>query len=92
MGLGPVTLRPAEGHELGDGAWGDRRWGLAWVSELGWRNRSAVRELASELKDEGDEGGRRELERKRKFIDELRAREKKNDRRLRGEGGRRAEG
>ena len=57
--LGSMTLRSAEGHELGDGAWGDRRWGLAWVGELGRWNRTAVRELASELRDEGDEGGRR---------------------------------
>ena len=35
--LGPVTLRLAEGHELGDGAWGDRQWGLAWVGETDWR-------------------------------------------------------
>ena len=50
---------------------------MAWVGELGRWNRSAVRELAGELRDEGDEGGRRELERKRKFTGELRAREKK---------------
>ena len=79
-----MTLRPAKGCGLGDGAWGDRRWGLAWVGELGRWNRSAVRELAGELRDEGDEGGRRELERKRKFTGELRAREKKNDRRAEG--------
>ena len=60
------------------------RWGLAWVGELGRWNRSAVRELADELRDEGDEGGRRELERKRKFTGELRAREKKKDRRAEG--------
>ena len=32
--LGSVTLRLAEGHGLGDGAWGDRRWGLAWVDGI----------------------------------------------------------
>ena len=41
--------------ELGDGAWRDRRWGLGWVGKLGRWNRSAMRELAGELKDEGDE-------------------------------------
>ena len=56
LGLGPVTLRSMEGHGLGDGAWGDWRWGLAWVGELGRWNRSAVRELADELRNEGDEG------------------------------------
>ena len=25
LGLGPLMLRPTEGHGLGDGAWGDRR-------------------------------------------------------------------
>ena len=54
--LGPVTLRPTEGHRLRDGAWGDWRWGLAWVGELGRRYKSAMRELADELRDEGDEG------------------------------------
>ena len=34
------------------------RWGLAWVGELGRWNRSTMRELAGELRDEGDEGGR----------------------------------
>ena len=62
-----MTLRPAEGHELGDGAWGDRRWGLAWVDDLGRRNRSTVRELAGELRDEGDEGGQRAREKKKFF-------------------------
>ena len=37
---------------------GDRwRWGLVWVGKLGRWNKSAVRELAGELRDEGDEGG-----------------------------------
>ena len=31
------------------------RWGLGWIGELGRRNRTAIRELASELRDEGDE-------------------------------------
>ena len=49
------------------------RWGLGWVGELGRRNRSAMRELAGELRDEGDEGaGRREREEKK-----LRKKEKK---------------
>ena len=65
LGLGLVTLRPAEGHELGDGAWGDRRWGLAWVGELGRWNRLAVRELTSELRDEGGERGRQAREKKK---------------------------
>ena len=43
-----------------------------------------MRELGGELRDEGDEGGRRELERKRKFTGELRAREKTNDRQAEG--------
>ena len=63
--LGPVMLRPSEGHKLGDGAWGDRRWGLAWVSELGRRNRLAMKELIDKLRDEGDEEvGRRAREKK----------------------------
>ena len=62
------------------------RWGLAWAGELGRWNWSAVRELGGELRDEGDEGGRRELERKRKFTGELRAREKTNDRQIEGRG------
>ena len=41
--------------------------GLAWVGDLGWRNRSAVRELADELRDEGDEGDRRARERKKNW-------------------------
>ena len=65
LGLGPLTLRPAEGHELGDGAWGDRRWGLVWVVKFGRWNKSAVRELAGELRDEGDEGGQRAREKKK---------------------------
>ena len=52
---------------------------MGWVDELGRRNISAMRELADELRDEGDDGGRRELERKGKFTGELRAREKKKD-------------
>ena len=41
---------------------------------MGQRNRSAMRELAGELRDEGDEGaGRREREEKK-----LRKKEKKN--------------
>ena len=71
LGLELVTLRPTEGHRLGDGAWGDWRWGLAWVGELGRWNRSAVRELAGELRDEGDEGGRRARE-KKNFEEERR--------------------
>ena len=34
LGLRSVTLRPAEGHRLGDGAWGDRRW--AWRGSAIW--------------------------------------------------------
>ena len=41
--------------EAGGGAW-TGQWGLAWDSKLGWWNRSAMRELGSELRDEGDEG------------------------------------
>ena len=42
------------------------QWGLGWVGELGLRNRSAMRELAGELRDEGDEGaGRRDREKKK---------------------------
>ena len=64
LGLRPLTLRPAVGHGLGDGAWGDRRWGLVWVVKFGRWNKSAVRELAGELRDEG---GRRAREKKKKF-------------------------
>ena len=48
-----------------DGGARTRRWGLAWVGELGRWNRSAVRELAGELKDEGDKGGWRAREKKK---------------------------
>ena len=72
LGLGPLTLRSEKGHRLGDGAWGDRRWGLVWVGELGRWNRSAVRELVGELRDEGDEGGRRATEKKKIFEEERR--------------------
>ena len=51
---------------LGDGAWGDWRWGLGWVSELGRRNKSAMRELAGKLRDEGAR------EKKKKFEEERR--------------------
>ena len=64
LGLRPVTLRPAKGHRLGNGAWGDRQWGLVWVGELGRWNKLAVRELADKLRDEGHEGGRRAREKK----------------------------
>ena len=40
--------------------------GLAWVGDLGWQNRSAVRELADELRDEGDEGASRRA--REKFL------------------------
>ena len=56
------------GQRRGSAAMGlglDRRWGLAWVGELGRWNRSAVRELAGELRDEGDEGGWRAREKKK---------------------------
>ena len=73
--LGLMTLRPPEGHKLGDGAWGDRRWGMAWVGELGQRNRLVMRELVDELRDEGDEGaGRRAREKKK-----LRKKEKRRE-------------
>ena len=73
--LGLMTLRPPEGHKLGDGAWGDRRWGMAWVGELGQRNRLVMRELVDELRDEGDEGaGRRAREKKK-----LRKKEKRKE-------------
>ena len=32
LGLGPVTLRPTEGHGLGDGAW---RGSVIWVGGTG---------------------------------------------------------
>ena len=38
---------------LGDRAWEERWWGLGWVDKLGRRNRSAMWELADELRDEG---------------------------------------
>ena len=39
---------------------------MGWVDELGQRNISAMRELAGELRDEGDEGvGRQAREKKR---------------------------
>ena len=63
--LGLVTLRPAERRRLGNGAWGDRRWGLAWVGKLGRWNKLAVRELAGKLRDKGDEGGQRAKEEKK---------------------------
>ena len=50
--------------EVGEGA-RTRRWGLAWVGELGRWNRSAMRELAGELRDEGDKGGWRAREKKK---------------------------
>ena len=74
LGLRSLALRPAVGHGLGDGAWGDRRWGLAWVGKLGRWNMSVVRELAGKLRDEGDEGGRRAREKKR--IEEERRKKK----------------
>ena len=65
-------MKPSDGlgledglGELGDGAWGDRRWDLVWVGKLGQWNKSAVRELAGELRDEGDEGGQRAGEKKK---------------------------
>ena len=36
--------------EIGDGAWGGS---ASWVGELVWQNRSVMRELANELRDEG---------------------------------------
>ena len=42
---------------------------MGWVSELGRRNKSAMRELAGKLRDEGDEGAR---EKKKKFEEERR--------------------
>ena len=82
LGLGPLTLRPTEGHELGNGAWGDRRWGLVWVGKLGRWNKSAVKELAGELRDEGDEGGHRAREEKkwRKKEQRREARERERER------------
>ena len=55
------------------------RWGLGWVGMLGRRNRSAMRELADELKDDGDEGaGRRDREKKlRKKEKKLRKKEER---------------
>ena len=50
------------------------RWGLGRSTMglgMGRWNRSAVRELAGELRDEGDEGGRRARE-KKKLTGELR--------------------
>ena len=52
-------LRAWAGDVEADGGARIGRWGLAWVGELGRWNRTAVRELASELRDEGDEGGQR---------------------------------
>ena len=46
------------------------RWGLGWVGELGWRNRSVMRELAGELRDEGDEGADRRDREKKKIEEE----------------------
>ena len=54
--------------EAGEGA-RTRRWGLAWVGELGRWNRSAMRELAGELREIREAG---ELERKKKFEEERR--------------------
>ena len=81
---GLVTLRLAEGHELGNGAWGDRRWGLGWVGELGWRNRSAMRELASKLRDEGDEGAGRRAREKKKIKEERKKKRSQRERERKG--------
>ena len=82
--LGPVTLRPAEGHKLGDGAWGDRRWGMAWVSELGQRNRLVMRELVDELRDEGDEGAGRRAREKKKIKEERKKKRSQRERERKG--------
>ena len=47
---------------------------MAWVGELGRWNGSAIRELAGELRDEGDEGGQRAREKKK-----LRKKEEKRE-------------
>ena len=78
--LGPVTLRHAEGYKLGDGAWGDPRWGLAWVGELGRRNRLAMRELVDELRDEGDEGAGRRAREKKKIKEERKKKRSQRER------------
>ena len=61
MGLG-VGWQVGSAEQIGDRAWGDRRWGMGWVGELGQQNRLVMRELAGKLRDVGDGG---ELERKK---------------------------
>jgi len=78
--LGPMMLRPAKGHGLSDGAWGDWRWSLAWVGELGQRNRLAMRELAGELRDKGDEGVGRRAREKKKIEEERRKKRSRRER------------
>ena len=75
-----MTLRPAKGHGLGDGAWGDRRWSLAWVGELGRRNRLVMRELAGELRVEGDEGVGRRAREEKKIVKERRKKRSRRER------------
>ena len=41
--------------------------GLRWVGKLGWRNRSAMRELVGELRDEGDKGAGRQAREEKKL-------------------------
>ena len=54
------------------------RWGLGWVDELGRCNISAMRELVSELRDEGDERAGWQAREKKKLR-------KKEERREAGE-------
>ena len=52
-------MKLRSGMELGSAVrWRIGQWGSGWVGELGRWNRSTMRELAGELRDEGDEGGR----------------------------------
>ena len=54
---------------------------MGWVSELGRRNKSAMRELAGKLRDEGDEGAR---EKKKKFEEERRKKRSWREREKKG--------
>ena len=78
-----------ERHGLGDGAWGDWRWCLGWVDELGPRNISAMRELVGELRDKGDAGvGPRAIKEKklRKKEERRKARERERERERESKG------
>ena len=55
-----------------------------WVGKLGRWNKSAVRELAGELRDEGDEGGQRAREKKKIFEEERRKKRSWREREKKG--------